>query len=126
MVKIQSAPTCKTAGLLFPEVWEELFEDQNSTETGSFTKALKGKYYSESEIQLLTKFKEDIFKTYYYETKWLMHRERYQLIAKGIRASCALAAISDTNVRRAEAQLNRRKLESLNGFDAAQRRRLNS
>jgi hypothetical protein len=117
---------CKTAGLLFPEVWEELFEDQNSTETGSFTKALRGKYYSKSEIQLLTKFKEDIFKTYYYETKWLMHRERYQLIAKGIRASCALVAISDTNVRRAEAQLNRRKLESLNAFDAAQRRRLNS
>ena len=112
--------------MLFPEVWEELFEDQNSTETSSFIKALRGKYYSKSEIQLLTKFKEDIFKTYYYETKWLMHRERYQLIAKGIRASCALAAISDTNVRRAEAQLNRRKLESLNGFDAAQRRRLTS
>jgi hypothetical protein len=117
---------CKSAGLLFPEVWEELFEDQNSTETGSFIKALRGKYYSKSEIQLLTKFKEDIFKTYYYETKWLVHRERYQLIAKGIRASCALAAISDTNVRRAEAQLNRKKLESLNAFDAAQRRRLNS
>ena len=117
---------CKTAALLFPEVWEELFEDQNSNETGSFIRALRGKYYSKSEIQLLTKFKEDIFKNYYYETKWLMHRERYQLIAKGIRASCALAAISDTNVRRAEAQLNRRKLESLNAFDAAQRRRLTS
>lgn len=115
---------CKTASLLFPEVWEQLFEDQNSTETGSFIKALGSKYFSKSDNQLLNKFKEDVFKTYYFEAKWLMHRERYQLIAKGIMASCALAALSDTNVRRAEAQLNRRKLESLNAFDAAQRRRL--
>lgn len=116
--------SCKAAALLFPEVWEELFEDQNSDESGSFIKALRSKYFGKSEVQLLTKFKDEILKTYYYEAKWLMHRDRYQLIAKGIRASCALAAISDPNVRRAEAQFNRRKLESLNAFDAAQRRRL--